>query len=93
MPIFRCLVRGERFPFMIDGAWKTIGFYTTRFVEADSPGAAEMVTLDLLQGEEALQREETAPGLEHAHVFFEEIEEVSEAGLNSGFIFFDEEAS
>jgi hypothetical protein len=92
MAIFRCFIRGENFPFMMDGAWKSVGFYTTRFVEAPSAEAAEEVALLMLQGDQALARDPSTPGLERAQIFFDEIEEVSEAGVpNAGFTFFNED--
>jgi hypothetical protein len=91
MPIFRCLVRGENFPFLFDGAWRTQGFYTTRYVEAANEYDAEDVALEALQSEDALQRDPSTPGLEAAQVYFEKIEEVSQAGANAGFTFFDED--
>lgn len=91
MPIFRCKIRGEHFPFLVDGAWRTMGFYTTRYVEAASEYDAEDVGLEALQDEEALQRDPSTPGLEAAQVYFEEIEEVAQAGAAEGFTLFDKE--
>ncbi len=91
MPIFRCLVRGEHFPCLIDGVWRTQGFYTTRYVEAATEYDAEDVALEAMQDERALQRDPSTPGLEAAQVYFEEIEEVAQAGENAGFTFFDED--
>jgi hypothetical protein len=94
MTIFRCLIRGESFPFMINGAWKAMGFYTTRFVEAATNEEAEMTALHLMQQEDALKREPGTTGLEGARLFFEEIEEVEGAkNPNAGFTFFEEETS
>jgi hypothetical protein len=90
MPIFRCLIRGENFPFLVDDAWRSMGFYTTRYVEAADEYDAEELGLEALQGDETLQRDPSTPGLEAAQVKFEKIEEVSQAGGNAGFTFFDE---
>jgi len=92
MPIFRCLVRGENFPFEIDGEWRTQGFLTTRYVEAANEYEAEEAALEAMQSEETLQRDEDTPGLEHAQVYFEEVEEVQKAGDDVGFTFYDEDA-
>ena len=92
MPLFRCLMRGENFPFDVDGAWKSVGFYATRFVDAASAEEAEAAALGLLKADPALARESSTPGLEHARVVFEEIEEVAAVtGPNAGFTFFEEE--
>jgi hypothetical protein len=74
-------------------AWKSMGFYATRFVEAPSAQEAEMKVLGDLQNEGALARDPSTPGLQDARVFFEEIEEVPQAtASNTGFTFFDENA-
>jgi hypothetical protein len=75
---YRCLVRGENFLKVSGetGAPERYGFFTTRFVVANSPKEAEMKAL-------ALMRRDTSfappPGCEKpkdAKVFFEEIEPV-----------------
>lgn len=92
MAWFRCLVHGENFPFLMDGAWKLMGFYATRYVEAPSADAAEKAALELLKGEEALKCDADTPGLQNARVFFEEIEQVAKARPHGGFTFYAEEA-
>ena len=90
MPLFRCFIRGENFPGKLVGKREPIGFYTTRFVDAQSPEQAEMLAVDLLRDDEDL---EVPP--EHrsqdARVYFEKIEELAadaERGPNRGFAFF-----
>jgi hypothetical protein len=67
-----------------------VGFYTTRFVEADTPEQAELAALELLRNDASL---ELLP--EHrsrdAKVYFEDIDEVpvdTERNPNAGFVFF-----
>jgi hypothetical protein len=91
MAIFRCVIRGEQFPFLVNNAWTSKGFYTTRYVEAPSADDAEMIALDMLRDDPALQRDPSTPGLDKAQVFFDEIEQVSERGANTGFIFFEDD--
>ena len=84
MPVFRCFIRGENFPGTMAGQPDPIGFYATRFVEAESPEFAETTALDLLRGDPAFN---VPPELrtEDARVYFESIEEVSvESGWSAG---------
>lgn len=90
MPVFRCFIRGENFPGKLVGQVAPIGFYTTRFVDAETPEQAEMLAVGLLRVDEDL---DVAP--EHrtpdAKVYFEKIEEVPaemERKPNKGFSFF-----
>lgn len=93
MAIYRCFIRGENFPFLIDGAWKQLGFHTTRFVEASSAEDAESAALAALKGDDVLRRDPGTPGMEHACAFFEDIVEVAEVnGPNSGFTLFEGES-
>lgn len=90
MPLFRCFIRGENFPGKLLGQDDPIGFYTTRFVEADSPEQAELLAAELLRNDKSL---EVSP--EHrtqdARIYFENIDEVpgdAEQTPSSGFTFF-----
>lgn len=90
MPIFRCFIRGDNFPGKLLGQKKPIGFYTTRFVEADSPEQAEAFAVELLRNDSDL---DVPP--EHrtqdAKVHFEDIDEVpaqTKQMPNAGFTFF-----
>lgn len=90
MPLFRCLIRGDNFPGKLIGKKKPIGFYTTRFVEAESPKEAEFLAVEILKNDPDL---EVAPKhrTEDARVFFEEIDEVphdTRRVPNNGFTFF-----
>jgi len=91
MPVFRCFIRGENFPGSLTGESELVGFYTTRFVEAPSPSAAELVALDLLRAEPEFELVRPEDRMENAQVYFEQIEEVStELGHSpgKGFTFF-----
>ncbi len=92
MPLFRCVLRGEHFPGRLLGERKPIGFYTTRYVDADDVDDAELKAVDRLREDPKLQ---LAP--EHrtkdAKVFVETIEEVPDDTPrvpDSGFSFFVE---
>jgi hypothetical protein len=78
LPWYRCLVRGENF-LLKDadtGALERYGFYTTRFVVANSPREAEMKTLALMRRERTFQPPAGCEKPKDAKVFFEEIQPV-----------------
>jgi hypothetical protein len=90
MPIFRCSICGENFPGQLLGQDDLVGFYTTRYVDADTPEQAEHLALELLRDDPSL---ELAP--EHrtpnAKVYFERIDEIpanEQQEPNAGFVFF-----
>ena len=90
MPTFRCLMRGENFPGIVLGEADPIGFYATRYVDAEYAGLAEVAALELLKRDPTLS---VAPDArtKDAKVFFEEIEELAPghvSGPNAGFSFF-----
>ena len=79
MPLFRCMIRGENFPGQLIGKKELVGFYATRFVEADSAEEAELSGLEMLRNDPSFEirseklRQQEPP----AKVFFEEIVEVA----------------
>jgi hypothetical protein len=92
MAWYRCFVRGEDFPLQVEGGKSPLGFYTTRFAEAQSPGEAESLVLDMLKNDPSLYLPPGTPGMEKARVYFEEIVEVAGPGAsNAGFTFFSED--
>ncbi|HSX59683.1 MAG TPA: hypothetical protein VLF18_05750 [Tahibacter sp.] len=90
MPIFRCLMRGENFPGALLGKSGPLGFYATRFVDAESPKAAELAALELLRTDPSLAVPPEARTTD-AKVFFEAIEALEpahERESGRGFTFF-----
>src|SRR3546814_6000362 len=75
MPLFRCIICGENFPGTLLGQEELVGFYTTRFVEADSPEQAEIMAIELLRNDPSLDVS-SANRTQSAKVFFEDIDEV-----------------
>jgi hypothetical protein len=51
MPHYRIFLRGENFLLSLDGAPTRLGFYATRFVEARSREAADLLAVDLIRDE------------------------------------------
>lgn len=90
MALFRCLIRGENFPGRLIGQDEPVGFYTTRFVEAESPQEAEARAIDLLRADADLALPEKYR-TKDAKVYLDEIDEVApetEQRPNKGFTFF-----
>lgn len=90
MALFRCLIRGENFPGQLIDETTPVGFYTTRFVEAESAEEAELAAVNLLRSDSSLAMPEELRTKE-AKVYVEEIEEVppdTERKPNKGFTFF-----
>ena len=90
MPLFRCFLRGEHFPGQLFGQREPIGFYTTRYVDADDVDDAELKAVGRLREDPHLQL-----AAEHrtkdAKVFVERIEEVPDDTPrvpDAGFSFF-----
>jgi hypothetical protein len=86
---YRVFLRGENFVLEVDGEPSRLGFYTTRFVEATGPEAAEILAVDLIR------RDQTLAGIKNLRddppmIYAEEIEEiaVNELQSSSGYTFF-----
>ncbi|CAN7511002.1 hypothetical protein LJR168_003598 [Pseudoxanthomonas sp. LjRoot168] len=90
MPLFRCSICGENFPGKLLDQEDLVGFYTTRFVEADTPEQAELAVLELLRSDASLELPPEYRS-QDAKVYFEDIDEVpmdTERALDAGFVFF-----
>ncbi len=75
--LYQCFIRGENFPGELVGSKGCYGFYTTRWVEAESANEAEEVALRLLKDEATFNV--ISPKLREqykAMVYFEKIEPV-----------------
>ena len=93
MAWFRLFACGEDFPVILDGNVELVGFYTTRYIEAETADEAEAIASEQLFEDEDLQ---PPPGYEdyQPRIVFEEVEQVAEPiDINDGFSFFpmDEE--
>jgi hypothetical protein len=94
MKKFRVFVRGENFLLNLDEVDQKLGFYTTRYVEAQNEEAAEYVVMNLLRGDPKLQKgvlNDRSDPMMHA----EKVEEIdSFDGLplpGTGFAFYPDE--
>ena len=91
MKWFKCYIEGENFPGELVNDDKLIGFFITRFVQADSPEEAENIALGRLKDEESLKLPTGASPSAIAKVYFGKIAEVSEKDVPTdqpGFTFF-----
>jgi len=90
MKHFRVFLRGANFLLTFDGQQTRMGFYTTRFVQANNPEGAELLAVDLLRSDKTLRRAanlKTDPPM----IFADEIAEVAAddvPDVSSGFTFF-----
>ncbi|MEW5786928.1 MAG: hypothetical protein AB1899_03640 [Pseudomonadota bacterium] len=92
MPWYKCSVVGEGFPGVIVGKSVPIGFYTTRYVEANSIEDAETLALNILKAEPQLQLPEGTQKPTSARVTFENIVEIETPLtpiVQHGFAFFE----
>jgi hypothetical protein len=91
MKWFKCSIAGENFPGDLVDDDKLVGFYVTRFVQAETTEDAEVLGLNSLRTEESLQLPEGVMPPPTAKVYFEEIVEIEESEVPSvppGFTFF-----
>ena len=79
MKWYRCFISGENFPGQLIGEDYPVGFYTTRFIQAEDEDSAEMVGLDLLRTEGSFQLPDGLSPPAAAKVYFEELAEVEES--------------
>lgn len=96
MKWFKCYIEGENFPGELAGDDKLIGFFITRFVQADSPEEAESIALCRLKDEDSLRLPAGVSPSPIAKVYFEQITEVIEEdvpSVQSRFTFFPMESS
>ena len=93
MPHFRVQLKGLNFWLQNDGPTRRVGFYTTRFVDADDEDQAELKAVHLLGDDPRLHGALNEPG-DPPEIIIEEIDEVSPdqvAPMLQGYSFFDDE--
>jgi hypothetical protein len=95
MKKYQVLVRGENFLIDLDGECQKVGFYTTRFVEAEDEEGAELAAMDALRGDPKLTKGVLNAKTDPPLMYAEEVEEVgSFEGLPAagmGFAFYPQE--
>jgi hypothetical protein len=88
---YRVLLKGQNFLLKINGEPERLGFFTTRFVQANNRDGAELLAIDLIRSDTWLRNSVLNERSDPPRIFAEEIDvveasEVSEVG--SGFSFF-----
>lgn len=96
MKKYKVFVRGENFLFNLDGVNQKMGFYTTRFVEAEDEEAAEYAVMDMLRNDPKLIKGVLNERSDSPMMYAEEIVELkSFKGFpvpGTGFAFYSEES-
>jgi hypothetical protein len=75
MKLFKCFIEGKNFPLRLDGENPLLGFYTTRFVHAETAEQAELLALELLRSDPNLDLD-PSKRRKDTMVYFESIEEI-----------------
>lgn len=89
MPWFRLFACGEDFPVIIDNNVEVVGFYTTRYIEAETQGEAEALCSELLFDDEDLQPPPGDWSDIQPRIMFEEVTQVAEpVDIDDNFSFF-----
>lgn len=95
MKRYKVFVRGENFLLNLDGENQKVGFYTTRFVEAENEEAAEYAVMDMLRDDPQLARSVLNESSDPPMMYADEVEElISFKGFpvpGTGFSFYPEE--
>jgi hypothetical protein len=75
MAWFKCFIHGQDFPGRLLGKRGTVGFYTTRVVQAKTPKDAELKAVQLLKRHHSLKVSRIFK-TGKAKVFFESVDEI-----------------
>jgi hypothetical protein len=90
---YRILLNGQNLLVYLEGSLQRLGFYTTRFVEGNTPDEARSIALDVI-GKDAELKEMVFNDLDDPPVFLiEELKELNsdmELQTNPGFSFYVE---
>ena len=91
---YQVYINGENFLMMNEGSKKTMGFYTTRWVEALSPKEAEIKAIELIKNDQDLKAATCNEKHDQPMLYVEEITEIeSFEGINppgAGYSFYPE---
>ncbi len=76
MKKYRILIQGKDFHIEVENGNPIIGFYTTRFVEAENPDEAELKAVDLIKNDNKLKNSMKKELNPKPMLFAKEIEEL-----------------
>lgn len=91
MKWYKCSLQGVNFPGELINESKLIGFYTTRFVEANTVDEAELIAISLLRNDKKLKLPSGTKPPKDAKISFEKVEEIDineVPGEQMGFTFY-----
>ena len=95
MKKYRVLLEGKNFIIKSDIGPERMGFYTTRFVKADSPEEAEKLSVDLIKSDSDLKNTVLNDKSDPPMIYLESLDELERFGDNilpgSGYTFYPEE--
>jgi hypothetical protein len=95
MKKFRVMLEGRNFLFNSDEGRKVMGFYTTRFVEAENPKEAENLSVELIKNDSKLKDSVLNERSDPPEIYLESIDELESFGGNSvpgnGYTFYPDE--
>jgi hypothetical protein len=77
MKKYKVFIRGENFLINLDGDNQMVGFYRTRFIEAENEEAAEYAAMDMLRRDPKLAKGVLNEQSDPPTMYAEEIEELS----------------
>ena len=95
---YKVSLNGRNFWMEIDGQPKLMGFYTTRFLEADTPELAEHFAVQIVRGDtklrEAVINDKSDPPTIHAEevVMLQTFEGINLPGAGYTFFFYEDES-
>ena len=96
MAHYRVFLRGANFLMDVNEKPTRIGFFATRFVQANTRDGAELLAVDLIRNDKWLRGAVSNSPSDPPEIFAEEIEVVEgdyDPGVGSGFSFFPMDGS
>lgn len=91
MSCYRVLINGVNFLLEVDGVLGRHGFYTTRWVEAPDPEAAEATAIQLFRAEAGLRERLHNTADDRPALYVEQVEEAASLQSAQGLAFYPEE--
>jgi hypothetical protein len=96
MKKYRVLVRGENFLMNLENADRKLGFFTTRFVEAEDSEQAEFAAMETLRADRSLSGQVLNDRSDPPMMYADEIEELESfdgySAPGTGLAFFESES-
>ena len=93
---YRVFLRGVNFLLTVDGKPTRMGFYTTRFVQANNRDGAELLAVDLIRQDKRLKESVSNERSDPPMIFADEIDVVDESEVpesSYGYAFFPMDSS